>query len=114
MRGEWSGRGLKAFDYHYETYSHGKHGRRTHHHWFSAVIVSSDVPLKSLYVRPENFLDKRQFPVRHRQNKIRSHRNQHRKRNYFVLIGVWNARVNVNDLIVHLHARNFVGIKRVF
>lgn len=30
--GERAGRQLRAFDYHYETYSHGKHGRRTHHH----------------------------------------------------------------------------------
>jgi hypothetical protein len=52
------GHGVRAFDYHYETYSHGKHGRQTHHHHFSAVIITTDFPLKPLFIRPETFLDK--------------------------------------------------------
>lgn len=59
MEGDWSGRHLLAFDYHYETHSTDSKGRRkTHHHHFSAVILSSDVPLKALFIRPEGFFDK--------------------------------------------------------
>ncbi len=50
---------VRAFDYHYETYSTDSKGRRTtHHHHFSAVIVDSGLPLKPLFIRPEGFLDK--------------------------------------------------------
>lgn len=56
--GQWREREVVAFDYHYETYSHGKRGRRTHHHHFSAVIVTAGIPLRTLFLRPEGFLDK--------------------------------------------------------
>jgi len=56
--GDLDGRRVLAFDYHYETYSSSKHGRQTHHHYFSAVIVLTDMLLKPLFIRPENFLDK--------------------------------------------------------
>jgi hypothetical protein len=49
---------LRAFDYHYETYTNTKNGRKTHHHYFSALIVESPLPLKPLYLRPESFFDK--------------------------------------------------------
>ncbi len=49
---------LCAFDYHYETYSHGKHGRRTHHHHFSVLILETALPLRSLLLRPEHFGDR--------------------------------------------------------
>ncbi|MGQ0553015.1 MAG: hypothetical protein ACT4PU_07330 [Planctomycetota bacterium] len=49
---------LCAFDYHYETYSHGKHGRTTHHHHFSALILETKLPLRSLMLRPEHFGDR--------------------------------------------------------
>ncbi len=54
MRGELDGTPITAFDYHYTT-GHGKN-RRTHR--FSAVIVTSDLPLLPLLIRPENLLDK--------------------------------------------------------
>jgi hypothetical protein len=58
ISGSWHGYGFLGFDYHYETYSYTKHGRRTHHHHFSAVILHSPVPLKPLFIRPEGILDK--------------------------------------------------------
>jgi len=54
MRGEWKGRGFVGFDYHYVTGS-GKN-RRTHR--FSAVILTSEVPLRPLFIRPEGFFDR--------------------------------------------------------
>ena len=57
--GVWRGRGICAFDYHYETHSTDSKGRRqTHHHHFSAVILDSAVPLRPLAIRPENVFDK--------------------------------------------------------
>ncbi len=65
--GNYDGRPVWAFDYHYETTSTrtvtDSKGRTrtetsTNHHYFSAVIVHSDVPLKKLIVRPEGFGDK--------------------------------------------------------
>jgi hypothetical protein len=59
MEGDWHGRKLLAFDYHYETHTHSsKGGRQTHHHHFSAVVLRSDMPLKPLFIRPEGWLDK--------------------------------------------------------
>ena len=59
MEGDRDGRGICAFDYHYETYSTNSKGhRQTHHHWFSAVVVDSGLPLKSLSIRNETFLDR--------------------------------------------------------
>ncbi len=51
-------RPVRCFDYHYQTYSHSRRGRRTHHHHFSAVLVECDLPLRPLVVRAENVLDK--------------------------------------------------------
>jgi hypothetical protein len=57
--GKWSNHDIVAFDYHYETHTHSsKGGRQTHHHYFSAVILSSPVLLKPLSIRPEGFFDK--------------------------------------------------------
>ena len=59
IRGERHGRGFDAFDYHYETYSTDKKGRRqTHHHHFSAVILETQLPMKPLFIRSEGFFDK--------------------------------------------------------
>jgi len=59
MSGVWQGHEFLGFDYHYETHSTDAKGhRRTHHHHFSAVVLSSPVPLKTLFLRPEGFLDK--------------------------------------------------------
>jgi hypothetical protein len=59
MEGDWSGRPIIAFDYHYETRSsNSKGGSQTHHHHFSAVIVRSHHLLKPLFIRPEHFFDR--------------------------------------------------------
>ena len=59
MQGSWRGRPMVGFDYHYETYSRDSKGRRTTSHYhFSAVVVTSEVELKPLIVRPEGALDK--------------------------------------------------------
>ena len=59
MEGDWSGRPITAFDYHYETHSTDSKGnRQTHHHHFSSVIIHSGLPLKPLFIRPESFLDR--------------------------------------------------------
>lgn len=48
-----------AFDYHYETHHRDSKGRQqTSHFYFSAVVVETDLPLKPLFIRTENFLDK--------------------------------------------------------
>jgi hypothetical protein len=48
-----------AFDYHYETYSTDSKGHRhTHHHYFSALLLDTGLPLKPLFLRPEGFFDK--------------------------------------------------------
>ncbi len=54
MDGDWNGRPLEAFDYRYVIGS-GKH-RQTHH--FSAIILTSDLRLKPLRIRPEHIFDK--------------------------------------------------------
>lgn len=59
MEGDWAGRPVTAFDYHYETHSHDSKGRRqTHHHNFSTVVIGSSLPLKQLFIRPEGLFDK--------------------------------------------------------
>ena len=59
MQGPIGNRKVCAFDYHYEThYRDSKGNRHIQHHYFSAVIVETDLPLKPLFIRTENFLDK--------------------------------------------------------
>ena len=59
IQGHWQERSFLGFDYHYETYSTDSKGnRQTYHYYFSAIILSSKVPLKPLFIRPESFLDK--------------------------------------------------------
>jgi hypothetical protein len=59
LEGAYRGRGICAFDYHYETYSTDSKGNReTHHHQFSAAVLETDLPLKRMKIRPEGFLDK--------------------------------------------------------
>ena len=47
-----------AFDFHYETYSQGKSGRQTHHHWFSFFILTLPAVFPDLTIRRENFFMK--------------------------------------------------------
>ncbi len=59
IEGTHQGWKIHAFDYHYETYSTDSKGnRQTHHHYFSAVILESPLPLDKLSIRRENFFDK--------------------------------------------------------
>ena len=59
MSGEWNGRALLGFDYHYQTHSTDSKGNReSHDHNFSAVILTSAIPLQPLFIRPEGFFDK--------------------------------------------------------
>lgn len=59
IQGQWQRRPMLAFDYHYETHSTDSKGRRqTHHHYFSAVIIECEYPLKPLFLRPEGLFDK--------------------------------------------------------
>ncbi len=59
MQGQWSGRGILAFDYHYETESTDSDGDTSStDHYFSAAILLSKVPLKPLVIRAEGFFDK--------------------------------------------------------
>jgi len=53
-QGAQGGRSVMAFDYHYATGS----GKHRHDYRFSGVLLSSDVALKPLAIRPENVLDK--------------------------------------------------------
>ena len=54
MEGQLSDLPILAFDYHYTT----GHGKNRSDHYFSAVIITSPVPLKPLYIRRERFFDK--------------------------------------------------------
>ncbi len=47
-----------TFDWHYETYSTSKGRRRTHHHYFSAAMIASPIPLEPLTIRPEGVFDR--------------------------------------------------------
>ncbi|MHC4956077.1 MAG: hypothetical protein ACYTGZ_19710 [Planctomycetota bacterium] len=58
IKGRWEGRPIHIFDHHYETYSHNKNGRQTHHHHRTFVLVEHDVDMGRLEVRPEGMFDK--------------------------------------------------------
>ena len=59
LAGDIKGRRCLAFDYHYETHTTNAKGQtQTQHHYFSALILNSAVPLKPLLIRPEHFFDK--------------------------------------------------------
>lgn len=59
ISGRNGARGVRAFDFHYRTHSTDSKGRRqTHHHYFSAVILDTELPLKPLFLRAEGFFDK--------------------------------------------------------
>lgn len=59
LTGTFKDRSFTGFDYHYETYTTNSKGeRQTSNHYFSGVILGSDVPLKPLSIRPEGLFDK--------------------------------------------------------
>ena len=59
MEGNIGNRQMRAFDYHYETHNTDSKGQRhTQHHYFSAVVVEANLPLKPLFIRNEHLFDK--------------------------------------------------------
>jgi len=56
LSGSYQQNPVLAFDYHYETYTQGKSGRQTHHHWFSFFILTLPAVFPDLTIRRENFL----------------------------------------------------------
>lgn len=58
LSGTWRQNQVLAFDYHYETYTQGKNGRQTHHHWFSFFILTLPAVFPDLTIRRENLLTK--------------------------------------------------------
>ncbi|MEM1058164.1 MAG: hypothetical protein AAGK14_02860 [Verrucomicrobiota bacterium] len=57
-RGAYEGHEVIVCDYHYETYSRGKHGRQTHHHYLNLTTMIIPVFVPELQIAPESFLDK--------------------------------------------------------
>jgi hypothetical protein len=58
LSGVHRGQQVMAFDYHYETYSHSKHGRQTHHHHLSIVTLQLPRAFPELLVSPEGIFSK--------------------------------------------------------
>ena len=59
VEGNIGSRSARAFDYHYETHNTDSKGNRhTQHHYFSAVVVEANLPLKPLFIRNERLFDK--------------------------------------------------------
>ena len=59
VEGNIGNRPACAFDYHYETHhTDSKGNRQTQHHYFSAVVVDANLPLKPLFIRNERLFDK--------------------------------------------------------
>ncbi len=54
IEGNVDNRKICAFDYHYDI----SDGKNRHDYYFSAVVLDAELPLKPLFVRDENFLDK--------------------------------------------------------
>jgi hypothetical protein len=59
LTGDFEGRNIVAFDYHYETSSRDSDGdRSTTSHHFSAVIFQAGLPVHGLTIRPEGVFDR--------------------------------------------------------
>ena len=58
LTGSFQGHQAHAFTFHYETYSHGKHGRRTHHHYVGVVAIELPKVFPEMIIRPEKILEK--------------------------------------------------------
>ena len=58
LSGTYQQNPVLAFDFHYETYTQGKSGRQTHHHWFSFFILTLPAVFPDLTIRRENFFTK--------------------------------------------------------
>lgn len=59
LEGGFEGHFVRAFDYHYETYSRDSKGRRrTHHHRFSYFVLEHEELFPELRIYPETWLSK--------------------------------------------------------
>lgn len=59
LTGDFDGRNIVGFDYHYETSSRDSDGdRTTSSHYFSAVIFQAGLPINGLTIRPEGLFDR--------------------------------------------------------
>lgn len=58
VRGEVDGLEVVAFEYHYETHSSSKKGRRTHHHYLSVFTTALPKSFPELTIRPEGVFSK--------------------------------------------------------
>ena len=58
LEGDYQGHRVMAFEFHYETYSHTKHGRQTHHHFFSVMTLILPKSFPELLITPEGFFSK--------------------------------------------------------
>lgn len=58
LSGDYQGHAVMASDYHYETYSYSKRGRRTHHHHLSVLTLRLPRSFPELLITPEGFFSK--------------------------------------------------------
>lgn len=58
LSGDYQGHEVMASDYHYETYSHSKRGRRTQHHHLSVLTLRLPRSFPELLITPEGFFSK--------------------------------------------------------
>lgn len=58
LEGDYQGHRVMAFEFHYETHSHSKRGRQTHHHYFSVMTLILPQSFPELLITPEGFFSK--------------------------------------------------------
>ncbi len=58
LSGDFQGHEVMASDFHYETYSHSKNGRRTHHHHLSVLTLRLPRSFPELLITPEGVFSK--------------------------------------------------------
>jgi len=58
LSGDYQGHAVMMADYHYETYSHTKHGRQTHHHHLSVLTLRLPRSVPELLISPEGIFSK--------------------------------------------------------
>lgn len=58
LSGDYQGHEVMASDYHYETYSHSKNGRRTHHHRLTVLTLRLPRSFPELLITPEGIFSK--------------------------------------------------------
>lgn len=58
LSGDYQGHEVMASDFHYETYSYSKHGRRTQHHHLSVLTLRLPRSFPELLITPEGLFSK--------------------------------------------------------